>query len=95
MMAQAPLAYGGLERPALSAYHLPMDDMPRTKLPDDWEPPMPSRDELLRMLAESEAEAEAGLLVSGNKVIRELYDAAAQLEASLAAPEESGPTPGR
>jgi hypothetical protein len=72
-----------------------MESTPRPTHPDNWEPPMPSRDELLRVLAESEAEAEAGLFVSGDKVIRELYAAAAQLEASLAAPEKSGPAPGR
>lgn len=72
-----------------------MDDTPRTKLPDDRDPPIPSKDELLRALAESEAEADAGLFVSGHKVIRELYEAAAQLEARLAAPEKSGPAPGR
>lgn len=79
---------GGLERAAPSAYYPAMDNTSRTQLPDGWEPPLPSRDELLRVLVESEAEADAGLFVSGDKVIRELYEAAARLEARLAAPEK-------
>ena len=72
-----------------------MDDTPRIKSADDQDPPLPSRDELLRVLAESEAEADAGLFVSGAKVIRELYEAAEQLESRLAEPEKSDPAPGR
>lgn len=95
MTARTPLAREGLERPALPAYHLLMNDTPHTTLRADQEPPMPSRDELLRVLAESEAEAEAGLFVSGDKVIRELYEAAAQLEASRATPKKSDPESGQ
>ena len=72
-----------------------MDGAPRTKLSDDPDPPTPSRDGLLRVLAESQAEAEAGLFVSGDKVIRELYEAAKQLEARLAALKEPSPAPRR
>ena len=66
-----------------------MDDAPRIKLSDAPNPPTPSRDELLRVLAESQAEADAGLFVSGDEVIRELYQATAQLEARLATPKKS------
>jgi hypothetical protein len=62
-----------------------MDDTPHHQPPADWEPPMPSEAELVAVLAESEAEADAGLFVDGDAIIRELYADAARLEAELAA----------
>ena len=45
---------------------------------------MPSEAELLAVLAESEAEAEAGLFVPGEIVRRDLRDSIARLEARAA-----------
>lgn len=79
---------------ARRAYSLPMDDTPRNKLPAYRDPPMPSSAELLAVLAESEAEAEAGLFLSGDELIRELHESIARLEARQTVPEEPGPPPG-
>lgn len=95
IIAPTLLACEGLEQSPLPAYHMDMDTTPRTTVPDDWDPPTPSRDELLKVLAESEAEAKAGSFVSGDKVIRELYEAAAQLGVTAAEPRKSGSAPGR
>ncbi len=61
-----------------------MNDTPTHRLPADWEPPTPSEAELLAVLAESEAEAEAGLSVPGEVVRRDLRDSIARLEARAA-----------
>ena len=60
-----------------------MDDTPHHSPRADWEPPTPSEAELLAVLAESEAEA--GLFVDGDALIRDLYADADRLEAELAA----------
>ncbi len=61
-----------LEPPLVSAYYLLMvDTTQRAKAPAGW----------LEALAESEAEAEAGLFVDGDVVHRELREAVARLEA--------------
>jgi hypothetical protein len=57
-----------------------MDDTPHHRHPADWHPPMPSEAELLAALAESEAEAEAGLFVSGDEIMRELRESIARME---------------
>ncbi len=73
-----------LECRAARAYSLLMDDTPNRTPPADWDPPTPSEAELLAALAESEAEAEAGLFVPGETVRRELLDSIARLEARAA-----------
>jgi predicted transcriptional regulator len=45
---------------------------------------MPSETELLAALAESEAEAEAGLFVSGDEIMRELHESIARMEGKVA-----------
>jgi hypothetical protein len=65
-------------------FSLSMNDTPSHKPQADWHPPMPSEAELLAALAESEAEAEAGLFVPGEVVRRELLDSIARLEARAA-----------
>lgn len=73
-----------------------MDDTPNPKLPADWEPLTPREAELLAALAESEAEAEAGLFVSGDEIIRELHESIARMESRPAADrddEESASSP--
>ncbi len=67
-----------------------MNDTPRDKRPDDWDPPMPSDAELLASLARSEAEFAAGQIVSGDEVLRELDESIARMEA-----KRSGGTPRR
>ena len=74
----------GLERRAADAYSPPMDDTSHRRPPADWDPPMPSEADLLAALAESDAEAEAGLFVDGDEIIRELYAEAERLEAEQA-----------
>jgi len=51
---------------------------------------MPSADELLAALAESEAELAAGVTVDGDALIRELYASADQLEAEQQSRETTG-----
>jgi hypothetical protein len=63
-----------------SAHSLPMDDTSHHRHPADCEPPMPSEAELLAALTESEAEAEAGLFVSGDEIMRELRESIARME---------------
>jgi hypothetical protein len=70
-----------LESPVRTAYPFPMDDTPRRENPPDWEAPMPTGAELVAALDESDAEAEAGLFVDGDEIIRELYADAERLEA--------------
>ncbi len=78
-----------------------MDDTPHRPeaAPADWEPTTPSEAELLAALAESEAEAEAGLFVSGDEIMRELHESIARMEGRDAAADhadvESGPSPRR
>jgi hypothetical protein len=67
-----------------------MDDTPHHEPPVDWDPPMPSADELLAALAESEAELAAGVTVDGDALIRELYASADQLEAEQQSRETTG-----
>lgn len=61
-----------LEHPVWLACSPPMDEPPHHKPPADWDPPVPSADELLAALAESESELAAGLTVDGDALIREL-----------------------
>lgn len=68
----------------LAYYHLMDDDSPHRDHPADWEPPTPSEADLLAALAESDAEAEAGLFIDGDEIIRELYAEAERLEAEQA-----------
>ena len=60
-----------------------MDDTPHHRHPADRDPPIPSEAELLAALAESEAEA--GLLVSGDEIMRELHESIARMESPAAA----------
>jgi len=46
------------------------------------------------ILAESEAEAEAGLFVSGDDVLRELRESIARMEGSAATADQTGAAPG-
>jgi hypothetical protein len=69
-----------------------MDNNPDRKHPPNWEPPMPSEAELLAALAESEAEAEAGLFVSGDEIMRELHESIVRMEGRTAA-EHAGAEP--
>lgn len=46
------------------------------------------------ILAESEAEAEAGLFVSGDEIMRELYESIARMEGRAAAADHPDPAPG-
>ncbi len=46
---------------------------------------MPSEAELLTALAESESEAEAGLLVPGDEIMRELHESIARMAGRAAA----------
>jgi hypothetical protein len=64
-------------------YSLSMNDAPRhtrSTLPADPDPPMPGEAELLTALSESEAEAEVGLFVSGDELMRELHESIARME---------------
>jgi len=76
-----------------SAYSLAMDDTPPRK-PADWEPLTPSEADLLAALAESEAEAEAGLLVSGDDIMRELHESIARMEKGGTAADHADKEPG-
>jgi hypothetical protein len=82
-----------VERRRPSAYSLPLDDTPPRK-PADWEPPTPSEADLLTVLAESEAEAEAGLLVSGDEIMRELHESIARMENGGTAADHADKEPG-
>jgi len=46
------------------------------------------------ILAESEAEAEAGLFVSGDEIMRELHESIARMEGRTAAADHADPAPG-
>ena len=61
------------------------DNLPITPVPDGW----------LEILAESEAGLAAGLTVDGDQIIRELYAAAVQLEATQAEEQVRKATRGR
>jgi hypothetical protein len=78
----------GRDAPVLSI----MDNNPHRKHPPDREPPTPSEAELLAALAESEAEAEAGLFVSGDEIMRELQESIARMEGRATA-EHAGAEP--
>jgi hypothetical protein len=77
-----------------SAYSLPMDDTSHHRHPADCEPPMPSEAELLAALTESEAEAEAGLFVSGDEIMRELRESIARMEGRAVAADHPDIEPG-
>jgi hypothetical protein len=51
-------------------YVAPMDDTPRHDAAGEW----------AEILAESEAEVEAGLFVSGDEIIRELHESIVRME---------------
>jgi hypothetical protein len=70
-----------------------MNDTPHRGHPADVDPPMLTEAELLAALAESEAEAEAGLFVSGDEIMRELRDSIARMEGRAAA-DHASPVPG-
>jgi hypothetical protein len=57
-------------------------------------PPVPSEAELLAALAESEAEAEAGLFVSGDEIMRELRESIARMEGRAVTADHADPEPG-
>ena len=67
-----------------------MNDTPRHRHKADWDPHMPSEDELRAALARSEADLAAGRIVSGDEVLRELDESIARMEA-----KRSGGTPRR
>jgi len=70
-LAAAP-THIGLERRAMCAYPLSMDDTPTPAIaPAGW----------LEALAESEAQLAAGQIVDGEDVMRELDECIAELEA--------------
>jgi len=71
-----------------------MDDTPHHRRPADWNPPMPREAELLAALAESEAEAEAGLFVSGDEIMRELHESIARMEGRAVAADRADVEPG-
>jgi hypothetical protein len=71
-----------------------MNDTSRHRLPAEWDPPMPSEAELLAALAESEAEAEAGLFVSGDEIMRELHESIARMEGRAVAEDRADVEPG-
>lgn len=62
-----------------------MDDTPKRLETAHLDPVIAGEAELLTILAESEAEAEAGLFVSGDEVIRELHESIARMERRAAA----------
>ena len=67
-----------------------MDDTPPHRHPADWNPPMPTEAKLLAALADSEAEARAGLFVSGDEIMRELRESIARMEARTGAAGHAG-----
>jgi hypothetical protein len=71
-----------------------MDDTPHHKHPADSNPPVPSEAELLAALAESEAEAEAGLFVSGDAIMRELRESIARMEGRAVGVDRADVEPG-
>jgi hypothetical protein len=76
-----------------------MEDAPHHRNPAAWNPPVQSEAELLAALAESAAEAEAGLSVSGDEIMRELRESIARMEGRAATADrahlESGSSPRR
>lgn len=58
-----------------------MDDTPNNQRRGGWEPPMPSEAELLAELDRSDADVDAGRIVSGDEVLREIDEAIARMEA--------------
>ena len=71
-----------------------MNDTPLHSHPAEWDPPVPSEAELLAALAESEAEAEAGLFVSGDEIMRELHESIARMEGRAVAENRPDVEPG-
>jgi len=61
------------------------DNLPNVLVPDGW----------LEILAESETELAGGLTVDGDQIIRELYAAAEQLDATQAEEQVRKATRGR
>lgn len=74
----------GLECKADRRYARPMNDAPSHRSSVDWEPPLPDEADLLAALAESDAEAEAGLFVPADVVRQRLLDSIARVEARAA-----------
>lgn len=76
-----------------------MDDAPHHSDPPDWNPPTATKAALLAALAVSEAEAKAGLLVSGDEIMRELRESIARMEGRAVAAKRTdlklGSTPRR
>ncbi len=70
----------GLERTRYLADVQPMGDTPLHGDPADVKPLTLTEAALLAALAESEAEAEAGLFVSGDEIMRELRESIARME---------------
>ena len=71
-----------------------MDDTPHHRHPGDGNPPIPSEAELLAALADSEAEAEAGLFVSGDDIMRELRESIGRMEGRAVAADRADDEPG-
>jgi hypothetical protein len=71
-----------------------MDDTPHHRQPADLHPRTPSEAELLAALAESEAEAEAGVFISGDEIMRELRESIARMEGRNAAADYADAEPG-
>jgi hypothetical protein len=71
-----------------------MDDTPHPSHAADCHIPTPSEAELLAALEESQAEAEAGLLVSGDEILRELHESIARMEGREAAADRANEDPG-
>lgn len=71
-----------------------MDDNPKNGHPADWNPLMPSEAELLAALGDSQAEAEAGLFVSGDEIMRELRESIARMESLAVAADRPNEEPG-
>jgi hypothetical protein len=72
-----------------------MDDTPHHGRQTDWDPPVPGEADLLAALTDSEAEAEAGLFVSGDEVLRELHESIARMEGRTASAADTSGSPRR
>ncbi len=82
-----------LEVRAGNVYSLVMNDTPHPNYRSDLDPPIPNEAELLAAMAESDAEAQAGLFLSGDEVMRELRESIARMEGQFAesAPADADP----
>ncbi len=72
-----------------------MNDTPHHTHPANLDPPTPSEAELMVALAESEAEADAGLFVSGDEIMRELRESIERMEGRAHASPIPGSPPRR